>query len=232
MNKTLTEAKEFIRDFDSFFSKSADKISNDLDFAIAPSFSSLTAILESKVERLQLAAQDVSQFQSGSYTGEVSAKMLKDLSVNFVIIGHSERRMFLKETNEDLIYKVDQAQTNGLIPIFCVGESFLEFESHKTESVIISQINAIKHILNFEKVIIAYEPIWAIGTGKTATPEIADNVCSLIKSNFGENLKVVYGGSVNSENVAKFLSKKSIDGVLVGGASLDPKEFVKILINS
>lgn len=232
MNKTASETRDFIQKFDFFYNQNLNKIKDDLDFAIAPSFTSLPLISTSKTKKLKIAAQNLNSFDSGAFTGEISAKMLQDLSVNYVIIGHSERRTIFKETNDELANKIFQAQKHNLVPVFCVGESLSEFEANQTEKVIISQINAVKNVINFEKAIIAYEPIWAIGTGKTATAEIAERVCRLIKENFGENISVIYGGSVNSKNINELLSQKSIDGALVGGASLDPEEFVRILINS
>ncbi|MXR05720.1 triose-phosphate isomerase [Mycoplasma flocculare] len=231
MNKTVHETRDFIQKFDIFYSKNLGKIKDNLDFAIAPSFTSLALISTSKIDKLKVAAQNLSQFDSGAFTGEISAKMLQDLAVNYVIIGHSERREIFKEIGEDLTNKILQAQKYNLIPVFCVGESLSEFEANETEKVIIGQINEVKSVLNFEKAIIAYEPIWAIGTGKTATAQIAEQVCKLIKNNFGKNIRVIYGGSVNSKNINELLLQKNIDGALVGKASLDPEEFVKILAN-
>ncbi|MCI8283146.1 triose-phosphate isomerase [Mesomycoplasma hyopneumoniae] len=232
MNKTVSETRDFIQKFDIFYQENVGKIKEDLDFAIAPSFISLSLISKSLTKKLEIAAQNLSQFDSGAFTGEISGKMLQDLGTKYVIIGHSERREIFKEKDEELKNKILQAQKYDLIPVFCVGESFLEFEAGLTKKVIISQINAIKSVLNFQKAIIAYEPIWAIGTGKTATAAIAEKVCGLIKENFGKNTKVIYGGSVNSKNINELVSQKSIDGALVGGASLDPEEFGKILVNS
>ncbi|MDW2829340.1 triose-phosphate isomerase [Mesomycoplasma ovipneumoniae] len=229
MNQIRKEFYDFLFEFDTLFNKNPEKVAKTMEFAIAPPFTLLSEISKSQVKTLKIAAQNVSQFESGAYTGEISAKMLKDLGVSYIIIGHSERRMFFNETDEVLAQKIWQAQKYSITPVFCVGETLEQYENKLTEKVIISQINAVKHVLDFEKVIIAYEPIWAIGTGKTASAEIANEISSLIKEEFGKNVRVIYGGSVNSQNYADFLNSKLIDGILVGGASLDPKQFYKMV---
>nr|WP_069097123.1 triose-phosphate isomerase [Mesomycoplasma ovipneumoniae] len=229
MNQIRKEFYDFLFEFDMLFNKNPEKVAKTMEFAIAPPFTLLSEISKSQVKTLKIAAQNVSQFESGAYTGEISAKMLKDLGVSHIIIGHSERRMFFNETDEVLAQKIWQAQKYSMTPVFCVGETLEQYENKLTKKVIISQINAVKHVLDFEKVIIAYEPIWAIGTGKTASATIANEISSLIKEEFGKNVRVIYGGSVNSQNYADFLNSKLIDGILVGGASLDPKQFYKMV---
>lgn len=229
MNQIRKEFYDFLFEFDTLFNKNPEKVAKTMEFAIAPPFTLLSEISKSQVKTLKIAAQNVSQFESGAYTGEISAKMLKDLGVSHIIIGHSERRMFFNETDEVLAQKIWQAQKYSITPVFCVGETLEQYENKLTKKVIISQINAVKHVLNFEKAIIAYEPIWAIGTGKTASAAIANEISSLIKEEFGKNVRVIYGGSVNSQNYADFLNSKLIDGILVGGASLDPKQFYEMV---
>ncbi|MDW2933723.1 triose-phosphate isomerase [Mesomycoplasma ovipneumoniae] len=229
MNQIRKEFYDFLFEFDALFNKNPEKVAKKMEFAIAPPFTLLTEISKSQVKTLKIAAQNVSQFESGAYTGEISAKMLKDLGVSYIIIGHSERRMFFNETDEVLAQKIWQAQKYSMTPVFCVGETLEQYENKLTNEVIISQINAVKDVLNFEKAIIAYEPIWAIGTGKTASAEIANEISSLIKEEFGKNVRVIYGGSVNSQNYADFLNSELIDGILVGGASLDPKQFYEMV---
>ncbi|MDW2834562.1 triose-phosphate isomerase [Mesomycoplasma ovipneumoniae] len=229
MNQIRKEFYDFLFEFDALFNKNPKKVAKTMEFAIAPPFTLLSEISKSQVKTLKIAAQNVSQFESGAYTGEISAKMLKDLGVSYIIIGHSERRMFFNEIDEVLAQKISQAQKYDITPVFCVGETLEQYENKLTKKVIISQINAVKHVLNFEKAIIAYEPIWAIGTGKTASAAIANEISSLIKEEFGKNVRVIYGGSVNSQNYADFLNSELIDGILVGGASLDPKQFYEMV---
>ena len=174
---------------------------------------------------ISIAAQNVSPFDSGSFTSQVSAEMLKDCGIDYCIIGHSESRNLLNETNEDIFNKYNQLSKNSVKPIICVGESMNVREDNQTSSFITDQLNFFSS--KEEDVIIAYEPIWAIGSG--LIPEVSDinEVCELIKS-LVTNAKILYGGSVNEKNATHLLNNSNIDGLLVGGASLDPKEFANI----
>ena len=174
---------------------------------------------------ISIAAQNVSPFDSGSFTSQVSAEMLKDCGIDYCIIGHSESRNLLNETNEDIFNKYNQLSKNSIKPIICVGESMNVREDNQTSSFITDQLNFFSS--KDEDVIIAYEPIWAIGSG--LIPEVSDinEVCELIKS-LVTNAKILYGGSVNEKNATHLLNNSNIDGLLVGGASLDPKEFANI----
>ncbi len=174
---------------------------------------------------ISIAAQNVSPFDSGSFTSQVSAEMLKDCGIDYCIIGHSESRNLLNETNEDIFDKYNQLSKNSIKPIICVGESMNVREDNQTSSFITDQLNFFSS--KDEDVIIAYEPIWAIGSGLIPTVSDINEVCELIKSLI-TNAKILYGGSVNEKNATHLLNNSNIDGLLVGGASLDPKEFGNI----
>ncbi len=198
------------------------------------------ALLTAQNTNIKIGAQNMHFAEKGAYTGEVSAKMLKSINVEYVIIGHSERRQYFNETDETVNKKIKSAFENGLKPIVCVGETLEERESGKTESIITKQTElALEGLTNeqVENTIIAYEPIWAIGTGKTATSEDANNSIKAIRNKIeelygkdvAEKVIIQYGGSVKSKNAKELFSMSDIDGGLVGGASLDPEEFSKIV---
>ena len=190
---------------------------------------------------IKLGAQDMFWENEGAFTGEVSGTMLKDCGCEFVIIGHSERRAFFNETDESVNKKIKAAFSHDLIPIVCVGETLEEYEGGKTESVVAAQVTKdFKGIDSgdAEKLIVAYEPIWAIGTGKAATAEQANDIIkNVVRKNIGllfgeetaQKIRILYGGSVKSHNAKVFFSQSDIDGGLIGGASLKPEDFVKIV---
>jgi triosephosphate isomerase len=183
-------------------------------------------------------AQDISQFDAGAYTGEVSGAMLVDFGCRYVIVGHSERRTLFGETSEIVSEKYAAALKAGLTPILCVGETLQQRESGTTETVIAAQLDAVTSrcgVQSLAHAVIAYEPVWAIGTGKTATPEQAQAVHAYIRGRIGgedasiaERVQVLYGGSVKASNSAQLFAMKDIDGGLIGGASLDAHEFAAI----
>lgn len=185
-----------------------------------------------------LGAQDLDINGSGAFTGQISASMLVDAGCKYVIVGHSERRAIYGESDQDVADKFKVAQEGGLIPILCVGETLEERESGNTESVVDRQIQAvIDHvgIEKFDQAVIAYEPVWAIGTGKTATPEMAQEVhkyirdmLSALNSDISNNLRLLYGGSMNAENAEALIGMSDIDGGLIGGASLQAESFLAI----
>lgn len=186
------------------------------------------------------AAQNCSEHEQGAFTGEVSAKIIASLSVQYVIIGHSERRQYFNETDEQLLQKIQQAQTQHLIPIFCCGEPLEIRERNEHFDFIKSQLeNCIFRLdnENLKNLVIAYEPVWAIGTGKTATPEQAQEVHAFIRNAIADKynndvaaqISILYGGSVNAKNAAALFNCKDIDGGLVGGASLKADEFSEII---
>lgn len=189
--------------------------------------------------RIALGAQNVDPHFSGAFTGEVSAEMLKDIGAKYIIIGHSERRTYHKESDEVIAEKFAVLKEAGLIPVLCIGESEAENEAGQTEAVCARQIYAILHSLSakaFENTVIAYEPIWAIGTGKSATPAQAQAVHKLIRGHIAkhdaaiaEQVIIQYGGSVNAGNAAELFAQPDIDGALVGGASLKADSFAVIV---
>ena len=186
---------------------------------------------------LALAAQDVSQHAAGAYTGEVSAAMLREFGVRYVLVGHSERRQFHGETDADVAVKAQRALASGITPIVCVGETLAEREAGQTEAVVKRQLAAVIHLNGhcISEVVVAYEPVWAIGTGKTASPEQAQQVHAVLRaqlaaaSDKAPQIRLLYGGSMNAANAAQLLSQPDIDGGLVGGASLKAVDFQAIL---
>ncbi|APJ38468.1 triose-phosphate isomerase [Mycoplasmopsis pullorum] len=229
MNKTYSETLKFISEFASLYNQNKDKVYSNLDFAVALPFTNLSAAQSNTVAELQFSAQDMSQHQKGAYTGEISADMLLDLNVKYVILGHSERRTYHHETDELVNNKAKLAIEKGLVPVICVGETLEEYQAGKTQEVVRTQIENSLKDLDLSKIIVAYEPVWAIGTGKVATPEIAENVCEFIKSITSQDLVLQYGGSVNPKNIEDLHSQPHIDGFLVGGASLEAESFLSLL---
>ena len=188
--------------------------------------------LVGRLAPLFLGGQNCSNYNEGAYTGEVSALMLKDASCQFCIIGHSERRQIFGQTNEDVCIKAMNLIANNINPIICIGETFEEKNQNLTKDIIYTQISkSVPKNATKDFVIIAYEPIWAIGTGKIPSLEEIDNIHSFIKNEIQniENYKILYGGSVNSNNASEIMDLKNVDGVLVGGASLDALEYKKIM---
>ncbi len=234
MNKTASEADEFL---DSFLpAQSAD----GAEVVLCPPWLALNRTAERCAGTpVRVAAQNMYYEDSGAFTGEVSAPMLLDIGVDGTILGHSERRQFFGETDEALALKVPKAIEAGLEPILCVGESQSERESGDTEAVLSHQVLtdlAEVHSSDLDKVVIAYEPVWAIGTGLTASPEQAQEACEFIRSLLrtrdpekAEKVRILYGGSVKPGNAAELLALPDIDGALVGGAALDPGDFGAIV---
>jgi len=221
----------------NFVNDRVNKNSN-IEVVISPPYTYLTQILRLKVPSIKIGAQNISESQNGAYTGEVSGTMLKDLKVDYVIIGHSERRQMYNDSNVVIAKKFELAHQNKLTPILCIGESLKERQTGQTLAIIQSQIKSIiesTRIELFAKSIIAYEPIWAIGTGETATPQEAEEVHSNIRSiledydsNIATSIPILYGGSVNGANSKDLFTMDNINGGLIGGASLNGEEFIKI----
>ena len=236
MNKTTAEARDLAARLAPLVAGAKDR-----DIVLAPTFASLQTVAEAiKGTNMALAAQNMHWEDKGAFTGEVSAEMLLDLGCKYVIIGHSERRQYFGETDETVNKKVKQALKKGLLAILCVGETLAEREAGKLNEVISRQVTGgLKDISAGEmaKIVIAYEPVWAIGTGKTATPEQANEVHALIRqkvnalysAEVAEGLRIQYGGSVTPENVSQLMAKPDIDGALVGGASLKPESFAALV---
>jgi len=186
----------------------------------------------SKLHSLYLGAQDCSKFKEGAYTGEISASMLKENNCKFCIVGHSERRQVFKENNEDIKIKATQLLDEKIIPIICIGETLEQKKMHKTHEVLKEQvINSLPPNSSKESVVIAYEPIWAIGTGMTPTLDEINNIHKYLKKDIKEiaGYKLLYGGSVNPKNASDIMNLEYVDGVLVGGASLKADQFLQIL---
>ena len=186
----------------------------------------------SKLHSLYLGAQDCSKFKEGAYTGEISASMLKENNCKFCIVGHSERRQVFKENNEDIKIKAAQLLDEKIIPIICIGETLEQKKMHKTHEVLKEQvINSLPQNSSKESVVIAYEPIWAIGTGMTPTLDEINNIHKYLKKDIKEieGYKLLYGGSVNPKNASDIMNLEYVDGVLVGGASLKADQFSEIL---
>lgn len=211
-----------------------------VDCAVFPPFVHLAMVAENlRDSNIHLGAQNVSEHSQGAYTGEIAPNMLADLGCSYVLVGHSERRQFYHETNETIAKKFSSAQANKLIPVLCIGETEAEHNSGQTMAILAQQVDAILAlpggVQNFLKSVIAYEPVWAIGTGKTATPEYAQKVHSALRdyiadydSAVADQLQIIYGGSVNGANAKSLFAMTDIDGALVGGASLKVDEFIKI----
>ncbi len=210
------------------------KVSDTVICAEAPL---LRDLVKRQGDFLRIGAQNLFYEDKGAFTGEISGLLLKSYNVDYVIIGHSERRNIFHETDEDVRKKIVAALRNDLKPIVCVGEHLEERESGKTEELLKKQIDTAFAGLSEEdmaNIVIAYEPIWAIGTGKTATSEIADAACGfirhLIREKFGnktaDGIRIQYGGSVKPENIEELMAMENIDGALIGGASLDPDKFI------
>ena len=236
MNKTASETKKFAEELKAILPKAkwCDVV------VCVPAVNIPAAMKAFKDVRVSVGAQNVFYEKSGAYTGEVSADMLKDLGVKYVIIGHSERRQYFGETDFTVNKKVLAALEAGLHPIICVGESLEQRESGITEEWVTLQVKSALYDVPAEKLrrcIIAYEPIWAIGTGKTATAEQAGEVCTniraTIRSLYGarvaRSVTIQYGGSMNAKNAAELLSKTNVDGGLIGGASLKAADFTTII---
>jgi triosephosphate isomerase len=215
----------------------------DVEVSVHPPFTALRSVqtvIDADDLPIALGAQDVHWEDKGAYTGEVSPGMLAKLNVSYVIVGHSERRQYFCETDETVAKKVRAVFAAGMIPIMCVGENLYEREAGVTEQRVLSQLRAGTRDLEPETVadmVIAYEPIWAIGTGRTASPDDAQAVCGAIRAaiaadhgaSSADRLRIQYGGSVNAAGISALMAQPDIDGALVGGASLDPVEFARIV---
>ncbi len=226
MNKNKEETDNFLK----LFSTKKFESEKNIIYGIAVPSINIETFSNLKSKEMKISSQDISKFESGAYTGEISASMLKSFNVEYAIIGHSERRMYHKETNVDVNMKAAIALKNGITPIICVGETLIEYETKKSKDVIKKQIEDSLKGLDYSKIIVAYEPLWAIGTGKTATFEYAQEICKFIRDITGsDKLLIQYGGSVNGTNIKELLKQPDIDGALVGGASLEVDSFIRLI---
>ncbi len=238
MNKTLAETKVLVDEIKE--SVKGLTLENTRVF-ISPTFVNLQkASKKTKKSLIEVAAQNMHQSESGAYTGEISASMLKGIYVNTVILGHSERREYFGETDELLVQKVDTALNHDMEIIFCFGEVLEDRKSGKHFEVVENQIkNALFHLdsQSWNKIILAYEPVWAIGTGETATPEQAQEMHAFIRglvaerylSSVAEEVSILYGGSVKPANAKEIFSKEDVDGGLIGGAALNADDFIALI---
>ncbi len=236
MYKTMPEALELVNTL-----KNLTLSVSGREIVVAPPFTSLLVVREAlKNSAIKLAAQNIHWQKDGAFTGEISASMLKDSGCDYVIIGHSERRQYFGETDETVNKKTKSALSAGLVPIVCIGETLAEREANKTFEVVEKQIVvgiAALSPVEAKILVIAYEPVWAIGTGKTATPQQAQEVHKFIREKYsimygkesGNSLRIIYGGSVKPDNIKELMSQSDIDGALVGGASLKADDFIKII---
>ena len=235
MFKTRDEALNFIL---SVNNKMPDV--EKVDSVICAQFTVLRDLVKRQMDNLKIGAQNMHFNDEGAFTGEVSGLMLKSIGVTYVIIGHSERRAMFNETDESINKKLHKAYEVGLKPILCVGESLEQRENGETEAWLEGQLTADLANLTAEQVkelVIAYEPIWAIGTGKTATSEVAEETCAFVRSvvaklygqEVADEVRVQYGGSVKTSNIDELMSMPNIDGALIGGASLKAEDFIKLV---
>ncbi|NGX59539.1 MAG: Triosephosphate isomerase [Chlamydiae bacterium] len=236
MYKTIGEAVQFIQDLIPKVKEASCKI------LIAPSFTVIaSSATAAKGSNVLIGGQNMSDVDEGAFTGEVSARMLKDAGGQFVILGHSERRSHFKETDEHIHHKIKRAIVENIPPILCVGESEKERSMGQSDQVLKKQLDGALNGLKseeFKDLVIAYEPVWAIGTGKTATPEIAQETHRMIRQHIAEhfsdsiaeNLPILYGGSVKPANITSILLQPDIDGALIGGASLDVESFTQMVL--
>ena len=240
MFKTIPETVDFCRSLKKELSGTVESA----EVAIAPPFTALRAAAESlKGSSVAVSSQNVFWAETGAFTGEISPLMLKDAGCRFAIIGHSERRQYFGETDEGVNKKAAAAMKSGLVPIVCVGETLAERQAGTTFSVVERQTRGgLKGlpVKDARDLVVAYEPVWAIGTGQTATPEEAQEVHASLRKLLGqivgpslaEGVRLLYGGSVKPENIGELMGKEDVDGALVGGASLDPGSFAKIVKGS
>jgi len=238
MNKTVTEALALVNDLKI-------ELANvkEMDIVVCPPFTALCEVSKAlRDSNIRLGAQDVSEHNAGAYTGDIAAEMLKELSVRYVILGHSERRQYHKESDELISKKARAAHAASLQPIVCVGETLAERETGQMEKILETQVRGSLTGLSKEQMvetIIAYEPVWAIGTGKTATTAQAQEAHGFIRGllvklfdEAARRVRIQYGGSVKPSNARELMSQPDVDGALVGGASLEARSFAEIVKNS
>ena len=224
--------------------KTAAKLAADLanssgdypELIVFPPYVCIPAVVTELLaaRNIAIGAQNISHHSEGAYTGEISGKMLSDIGCSHVLVGHSERRTYCSESNELVAEKFAAAKRSGLVPILCVGETFEQRQQGQELQVIKSQLDAVVDLVGLETVcdaIVAYEPVWAVGTGETATPEQAQQVHSFIRAELGSggtDTQILYGGSINADNAAALFAQPDLDGGLVGGASLEAEHFINI----
>ncbi|HAW49853.1 TPA: triose-phosphate isomerase [bacterium] len=230
MNKTIAEAEELVSGIVKEIRNLESRIQN-VEIVLCPPFTALYRVSEIlKGSNIKLGAQNLHYEEKGAYTGEISAGQLIDVGCKYVIVGHSERRQYFEETDEIVNKKVKLALKSGLSPILCVGETEKERREGKEKEVVERQLQLVLKDTSYSSLVIAYEPVWAIGTGNTCNPEDADSMHRFIRSVLEkEDITILYGGSVNPDNIDSIMKMPNIDGTLVGGASLDVSSFCRIV---
>ena len=235
MYKTIAQAKAFAQEFKTLYHDT------DVKTAIFAPYTQLETLVEAfKDSGVGVGAQNVHFAKEGAYTGEVSIGMLEEIGVDYCLVGHSERRQYFAETDETVNLKLKALLESTILPVVCVGENLDEREAGKEEEIVSGQIKADFSGISAadaEKIVVAYEPVWAIGTGKTATPEQANQMCKCIRETLADiydeetsdKIVIQYGGSVKPENATEIMNMEEIDGALVGGASLEPLKFIEIV---
>ena len=227
MHKTQAESQEFLQVFKPLL----DDTDESREVVLCIPFTALGTM--SKIlhgSQIQLGAQNIHWEEKGAYTGEIAGDMLTEMGISYVVVGHSERRQYFGETDETANLRVIAAQHHRLTPILCVGETKSQRDAQETESVIINQVKRGLVDVDQKNIVIAYEPIWAIGTGVTCAATEANRVIGVIRSQLSNpNMSILYGGSVNPKNIDEIMAKPEIDGALVGGASLEPTGFARIV---
>jgi triosephosphate isomerase len=238
MNLLKSEVERFAQNFRQAYQQSAE---HPAEVGIAPPYTALPWVQQcfDGIKGVRIGAQNVHWLESGAHTGEISAPMLKEYGVDFAIIGHSERRQFYGETDEAVSMRAQTAIQNGITAVVCIGETKEQFEANQSQAVVKTQLYGSLGELNEQevsKLVVAYEPVWAIGTGLAATPELASDMHEMIRKellnlfeNSGENIPILYGGSTKPENILELMAKENINGALVGGASLLPESFAKMI---
>ena len=238
MNKLASEAREFALASKDLARKAKE---NNIDLGVCPTYLSLQTVKENASRDMIVGAQNVHFKENGAYTGEISIPMLKEMGIDWSLVGHSERRTYDNETNEKCNLKIKALLQNQMVPLYCVGETLAEFEANRTKEVVGGQVReGLKDLSaqDVKDIVIAYEPVWSIGTGKNASTEIAQDICKFIRDvlremfgDVADGIRVLYGGSVKPENVRAYLSCPDVDGALVGGASLKIDSYEALLNN-
>lgn len=239
MNKTIAEAKEFALASNELALLAKE---HGIDLGVAPVYLGLETVKKHANPYMIVASQNVHAKESGAFTGEISIPMLQEIGIDWCLIGHSERRTYDNETNAKCNAKIVALIKANMVPVYCVGETLDEFEAGLTKKVVESQVREGLANLTSEEVkdiVVAYEPVWSIGTGKNASSAIAEDICGFIRSilkdmfneEVAEGIRILYGGSVKPENVKEYLSLPNVDGALVGGASLKIDSYEKLLTN-
>ncbi|VEU60663.1 Triosephosphate isomerase [Mycoplasmopsis bovigenitalium] len=236
MNKTFGESAEWLEKFNKKFKEKIrkDKTYKDAvyanEFGIAmPPINLAAHVAFNKIDKLMLVGQDVSQFPAGPYTGDISAEMLNEFGIKYVIVGHSERRKYHYETSCDVNLKAKAALEYNITPLICFGESLTEYQQGKSKEVVKRKILESSKDIDFSKVIISYEPIWAMGTGQSASPTFLKDMAEYIRSITSPNTKIIYGGSVNAKNIKDLAKIPDINGFLIGNATLDLDTFLEVI---